>query len=375
MKRLIYLISLLTIIVSCSKSELKNLETSEVIKVVDSVKFDDEFGISQFTATNVEGEAYFLLANFTTFRELKVYDGEMNYLKSFNLSAFEDFGNRIQAIELLDLSTAIVLTYNSKRIFYLNDDGYIFKVVNFEKEADSLGVKGTNRNYLYPFLTPDKKRIILNVGSYPPLEELREAPLEKQIEVNEYFMNGPRVICISDLKSEKPKVELKLSDLFKDVLQDDELILFPHQLSFSNENVLSAIMYSNKLKVYNEKFELEEIREVNSDFVEVGVESPKVAGFEDRLNTLQENAKQKGVLIYSIIDEATGNTINVLYNYLSNDKTEQYPNLIIYSKDWKKLEEITLPNHQALDMNVSNGRYYLRRKKSNIYDVFEFVEN
>lgn len=375
MRKDLALLILVIFIASCGKKELHTLENSEVLNIVDSITFEDAFGISEFVPTEIDGEDYFLLGNFRTYRELRVYDKNVELVKTFDLSAFDNFSGRIQAVELIDLKTAVVVLKNTDRIFFLNDEGYIFKAISIEKELDSLNARGVIRNYSPPVLLPDKNSMYMYVNAFPPLRNMDEYSLEKKVAVNAMYLYQPRLIYIKDISSDNPKVELKMDSLYAGVLENDALLIMPHHVTASSGKYLSAIEYSNKLKVFNENFELENTFTVESDFCEIGFAPPVVERYETRMDEFKENPLKKNMLQYAFKDEGTGHYINVLRNFVDQEGTITFPNLIIYTEDWEKLEEINCPNHEALDFNYGNGKYYLRRKKSNTYDVIEFIEN
>lgn len=375
MRKVLGLVTLVIFIASCGKNELHTLENSKVLRVVDSIVFDEAYGISEFASTVIEGEEFLLMGNFRTHRELRVFDKNVELVKTFDLKAFDNLRGRIQAVDLVDLKTAVVILNNSDRIFFLNDEGYIFKVISLEKELDSLNARGVIRNYSPPVLLPDKNSMYLYVNAFPPLRDMDDYSLEMKVAVNATYLYQPRIIYIKDINSDNPKVELKMDSLYAGVLESDALLIMPHHITASSGKYLSAIEYSNKLKVFNENFELENTFTVESDFCEIGFVAPTVAGYKERVDDYKENAKQKNMLQFAFKDEGTGNYINVLTNFVDEEGTETFPNLIIYSENWEKLEEINCPDHLNIDFSLGDGRYYLKRKKSNTYDVIEFIEN
>ena len=343
MSRYIYLFFLLPFL-SCEP----NSSYQDSLKFIKNQAFPNGYRTGNSQIVHYDNEEHICFGDYYTHKKIAIHTLEPNtsHIEFVNLQPITDRHEKIQAYEVINLDTILVLPYYSNILYLINQKGVIWKTINLNpylKEKGSFELL----TCAAPFQFNDTTLIFsLDYSPY-------NLPVEDFNDLYKYRIasdKAPTLFKIDNIFSDSLSVQFGLYNFYNNFLPQDCIKAEGRIFTFTEDKILFNSAYSDSIYIINPStLELEKTIVVQSDYSDLMVEGVKIEDHLQNPDLINNNFKSNGQIRRILFDIDQ----NLYYVITCHKPTEElFPwSIIVLDNEFKKITEIVM-DHTKYNANM-----------------------
>lgn len=367
---------------SCSEHKpTTNNNTCESVKgsrlsLNGNLTFQSGFNSGNAQIEKFNSEEFICFANFQTDKEIAIHGLTSNIEYHIPLDEVLLTGNKIQAFEIINLDTIIVLSQYSSKVFFINSEGTIWKYIDFEPYLKTMGDFEIWRGNT-PFMFNDSSAL------FPILSKpMSSVGIDKYQSYEYYYGKAyaePSLVFVPNIYSDSLSFTIGLKGLYDNFTDSNRLAIEGRNFTYINNQILFFSQYSDTLYQINpQTLALESKIKISSKFSELYITPIEIQEYLDDSSLLNKNFKSNGM-----ISDVLYSPANKVYLVIAKHKFDSSKNrpwsIIFYDENFSLVDEVLMDNSRFYNQvyMTSNGilisNYYEAIKSPNHFNENSFA--
>lgn len=345
----VFKISTLTLFAVFALFSCKSNKHGELINTHETATYNIGFPVRHYKYFIDKGKEYVAFCDFATYDKISVHsiDGKclfqvpLKNVEKTEVAHFCDF-------DVVNNDTFGLLSPYTNKIYLINKTGELI----YKKDYSTFLLQGIELHRPLKFSNGVLMTGIEYRGGIDTLNrDLTDAELLQYYHDRYHFSN---LFIDSSFFRSKYTVTTQLDSIYSRFVKDDELAFGVNYLNAKNKIYLSV--YSDSIYVFNEKFKLEEIKKIHSEFYKIDTRPIKMSDSQKNMNLLMENFWNHSSIQELLYDKYR----NVFFCIIRGpgDYNTSYMPFSVIVMD----ENLTPLDEQKFDGNMYNPSVYIGEK-------------
>lgn len=353
---------------SCERETIavKTIDESEHLILLDSINLDEKWKYTKFLNVSAfELDSLKYIALFKGYMEkdttctISIFSDDGVFKKHIYIDTLADILDEryLKGFQAVNLNKFFF--YIDSQLYCLDSDGNLLlnqEVSTIVKECARYGGFVQAKS---DFILENGKSLLVSLVDYPLFN--RNDSLSERIKTNKEFLKKPKMLFVKNVFADSLEYKFVLQDAFENMLDSADCERIPRWINVHGNNVLSIHEYSDKIKRYNDEFELQQTYTLQLDSFKVGVK-PYTLFDKGRIHDTILKRYKESIVIYNAHYDDLSKKL-VVFTITKKDKSKQdIPEIFIFNEEGELIEMLN-------SFNNYRGRAFLHQLKNRFYQV------